>query len=1151
MPKKESNENSVFDQAEQEDRIIDVEYSDVMQKSYIDYAMSVIISRALPDIRDGLKPVQRRILYDMRELGTWSDKPYRKSARIVGDTMGKFHPHGDCLHADTKINLLDGTVRTIKELYEEGRDRWILCVDENTNRIVPAIAHDFRIGQYADTIYEIVLTNGYSIRVTGNHPFRLSNGEWVKAEDVRPNMVFDFLFHSTNRNGRPCIASPFSGRKSCEISKAVADYFAWPEKEVLHHKDHNPDNNIPDNLIWMNRDEHALHHRDYYSGLENGRKAMFDANGRFREKIKEKNSVLAREINKNIAVVKAVHALDLLMKKKMALTLENYESLRDEIYNLTKPETLIDHGYCTSFEEFVSKYLAGERFYKISYKKVKSADFGNIKNIGRTYPSYEPGIVMVKPVIRRYEETGYSSEVSLGEIRNTSGYNRLKKYFNSESYRKFRDKYIPIVEKVNVISLPKKIPMYDFTVDNHHNMFICASEDCSLQVVAHNSSLYGAMVVLAQDFKMGLPLVDGHGNFGSIEGDGAAAMRYTEARLQGFTENAVLSDLDKNTVDFVPNFDETEKEPSVLPARFCNFLVNGSEGIAVGMTTSTPPHNLGEVIDATIALIKNPDISTEKLMKYIPGPDFPTGGIVANMSDLPAIYESGTGKIRIRGKVDIEKGTGGKNRIVISEIPYTMIGANIGKFLNDIAGLVENRIIMGVSDISNQSSKEGIRIVLELKKDADAESIINILYSKTKLEDTFGVNMLAIADGKPEILSLKNAIVHSIVFQYELNTRKYGTLLKQALKKKEIQEGLIRACDCIDLIIEILRGSKDRKQARECMVNGITDKINFKTKKSEKDASRLKFTEAQADAILEMHLYKLIGLELNALKKEYEETVKNIAFYEDLLENSESMSRLIVKELSEIKKKYGRERRTVIEDSRPVSAVKTEKKDEELVILVDRFGYAHAIDKATYERNTDAVTESYTHAIESRSLDRLYVLTDTGQSHIIPVSDIPYGKLRDKGSPIDNISTYDSRKERIVGIYSVAGTADKELVFCTASGMIKRVPGNEFDVSRRNTASTKLKPGDSVIGVEINDNADTVVLVTKNGIILRFRVDSVSLFKKTSVGVNGIALRDGDEVTGLYLLKKNEKRTVDTDGRAVELSGITVSGRNTRGKKPA
>ena len=273
-----------------------------------------------------------------------------------------------------------------------------------------------------------------------------------------------------------------------------------------------------------------------------------------------------------------------------------------------------------------------------------------------------------------------------------------------------------------------------------------------------DSSIYESLVVMAQDFKKGLPLVDGHGNFGSIEGDGAAAMRYTEARLQKVTQDAFLSDLDKDVVDFGPNFDETEKEPQVLPVRLPNLLVNGSEGIAVGMVTSTPPHNLGEVIDAVKATILNHKITTEELMQYIQGPDFPTGGIVINKDDLLSVYETGTGKIRLRGRVEIEKLKGGKERIVITEIPYTMMGANIGKFLNDIAGLVENKTTTDIVDISNQSSKDGIRIVLELRKNADTQNIINMLYKKTRLEDTFGVNMLAVANGKPETLGLKAII---------------------------------------------------------------------------------------------------------------------------------------------------------------------------------------------------------------------------------------------------------------------------------------------------------------------------------------------------------------------------------------------------------
>ena len=292
-----------------------------------------------------------------------------------------------------------------------------------------------------------------------------------------------------------------------------------------------------------------------------------------------------------------------------------------------------------------------------------------------------------------------------------------------------------------------------------------------------DSSIYEALVVMAQDFKKGKTLVDGHGNFGSIEGDGAAAMRYTEARLEKLTQEVFLADLDKNVVDFMPNFDETEKEPQVLPVKIPNLLVNGADGIAVGMATSIPPHNLGEVVDAVKAYIKNNDISVKGLMRYLKGPDFPTGGLVVNKDDLLNIYETGSGKLRLRGKVEVEKVKGGRQQLVITEIPYTMIGANIGKFLNDVASLVETKKTTDIVDISNQSSKEGIRIVLELKKDADVENLTNMLYKKTRLEDTFGVNMLAVADGRPETLSPKQVIEHHVDFVFEVTTRKYKTLL--------------------------------------------------------------------------------------------------------------------------------------------------------------------------------------------------------------------------------------------------------------------------------------------------------------------------------------------------------------------------------------
>ncbi len=417
-----------------------------------------------------------------------------------------------------------------------------------------------------------------------------------------------------------------------------------------------------------------------------------------------------------------------------------------------------------------------------------------------------------------------------------------------------------------------------------------------------DSSIYDALVVMAQEFKKGQPLVDGHGNFGSIEGDGAAAMRYTEARLQKITQEVYLSDMDKNVVDFVPNFDETEKEPEVLPVRIPNLLVNGADGIAVGMATSIPPHNLGEVIDSVIAYMKNNDITVQELMHFLKGPDFPTGGLVVNKDDLLSIYESGTGKIKLRGKVEVEKGKNGKNLLVITEIPYTMVGANIGKFLNDVASLVETKKTTDIVDISNQSSKEGIRIVLELKKGADVENLKNMLYKKTRLEDTFGVNMLAVAEGRPETLGLRQIIEHHVDFQFDVATRKYQNLLKKEQENREVQEGLIKACDVIDLIIEILRGSKSREQVKNCLIKGETEGIRFKTKTSQKQAQKLHFTERQALAILDMRLYKLIGLEIETLMQEHEETMKRIATYEDILANYDSMAAVIIEDLKRIRK---------------------------------------------------------------------------------------------------------------------------------------------------------------------------------------------------------------------------------------------------------
>lgn len=688
-----------------------------------------------------------------------------------------------------------------------------------------------------------------------------------------------------------------------------------------------------------------------------------------------------------------------------------------------------------------------------------------------------------------------------------------------------------------------------------------------------DSSIYETLVVMSQDFKKGMALVDGHGNFGSIEGDGAAAMRYTEAKLKEFTQEVFLADLDKDIVDFIPNFDGSEREPEVLPVRVPNLLINGADGIAVGMVTNIPTHNLGEVADACIyylkkAVIDSKNVSLEELMDICLGPDFPTGGIVINRSELPDIYRKGAGKIKIRGKITFEegKGRGEKDRLVITEIPYTMIGNNIAKFMQDIISLIENRQLTDIADISNESSKDGIRIVLELKKGADADYIKNTLYKKTKLEDTFGVNMLAIVNGKPETLGLLDIIRNFTDFQLELNTRKYTTLLKGEELNKEIKEGLIRAVDLIDLIIEILRGSKYLATAKECLINGRTEGIRFKGPGSEELAKGLHFTERQADAILGMRLYRLIGLELDELKKEYDKCLKNIKKYTKLLKSRSAMTEVIIEDLKKIKANYKVSRKTVLEDGQEAVIPEKPLVVQNLVLLMDRFGYVKTIDRAVYDKNKETADSENKRIMPVLSIDTLCIFTDKGNMHRINVASIPQTKLKDKGVPIDNLGNYKTSSEEIVymclskEIEEAAAFASDTLVFVTGKAMMKRVDASEFIASKRTIAATKLGDNDKVIkildlykyqtpfrtvsdgqgqmsmdiaGIDIKNKI--VSLISKKGYKLKFSLEEIPSKKKSAIGVRGMKLDDGDELSLVEI--------IDPDPR------MKIGHRDSKGKK--
>lgn len=664
-------------------------------------------------------------------------------------------------------------------------------------------------------------------------------------------------------------------------------------------------------------------------------------------------------------------------------------------------------------------------------------------------------------------------------------------------------------------------------------------------------SIYDTLVVMAQDFKRMQPVVHGQGNFGSIEGDSAAAPRYTEAKLEKFTDDCMLADLD-TMVPFQPNYDETLREPVVLPARIPYFLLNGSEGIAVGMTTSTPSHNLGEIIDLILAYLRNPAMETADMMQYLKGPDFPTGGIIANKSELVDIYRSGSGRLKLRGKLQFEKkeGRSDRDKLVVTEIPYTMIGQGIMKFMQDVAQLVEDKILPEIVDISNQSDKNGIRIVLELKAGADIERIQNILYKKTRLEDTFGVNMLAIHEGRPETMTLRGILKAYLKFQYEILTNKYQNLLEKELARKEIQDGLIKAVDLIDAIIALLRNSKSQTDAKQALMSGEIAGIKFRERDREfmSTIETFHFTERQAQAILDMRLSKLIGLELIELKKQHAETLRNIKEYRGILGSRERMNEVLSEDLMMIRAAYAVPRRTVLEDGKEAVFNENEVQEISCYYIQDKFGYCKLMDEATYQRNQEAVESDNRFVLKCKNTDRVLLFTDKGNMHQIKCQDVPLGKFKDKGVPIDNISKYNANQEEIIYANVKSALAGKTLIFATRDAMVKLVETSEFETANKLVAATKLGEGDRLIEIREMAYETDIVFETHDGYFLRCSLSDIPLQKKNSKGVIGIRLGKCDTLEHFYLLG-TEPVEITYRKKPLSLNRLKLAGRAGKGTK--
>ncbi len=664
-----------------------------------------------------------------------------------------------------------------------------------------------------------------------------------------------------------------------------------------------------------------------------------------------------------------------------------------------------------------------------------------------------------------------------------------------------------------------------------------------------DSSIYEALVRMTEDFSLMVPLVDGHGNFGSIDGDSAAAMRYTEARLSPGSM-ALLDHLEKGLIDFVPNFDDSEKEPVVLPAMIPNLLINGTTGIAVGMATNIPPHNPDEVIDGVIAYMDNPNITVRKLMDYIPAPDFPTGGIITNQDDLPALYETGEGKIRIRSKVEIENGDSGRKNIVITEIPYTIAG-NKTKLVENLAALIKDKVFDEIYDVRDESSKEGIRIVIEVKKDRDLDNLLNGLYKKTCMEDTYTANLLAVKDQQPIVFNLKNILSEFVNFQVELYTKEYEYLLDKALKRLEIVGGLIKATDVIDLIIEILRGSSSVKQAKACLMEGNTEEIRFKSEQSKKDASKLDFTERQADAILAMQLSKLIGLEILKLHEENDSLKNSIKEYQKILGDTKELYKVIKGRLREYKKVFHKDRRTVLANA-TISDYVEEVKIEDIYILIDRFGYTKSIDAVSYSRASEDNLKEFVYVILMKNNDRLCVFTAEGNMYQVKAEAIPRCKFKDKGILIHNLCKLG--KENAVLYTSFEQLYESQLLFTTKAGFIKQVSGVEFETNRSQIVSTKLEDKDEIVAINLLSAHEVlagnlkVILLTEKGLSLGFPLSEVSELKKTSRGVKAITLEKNDALAFATALNQNTD-TFQCGDKALSAKKVRMRKRGDKGQK--
>jgi len=1110
-----------------------------LKESYLDYAMSVIVSRALPDVRDGLKPVHRRILWAMWDSGLTHLAKYRKSANVVGETMGKYHPHGDiaiydtmvrmaqdfsmrytlvdgqgnfgCFTKDTKVRLTDGRSLSFGELIEEheqGKTNHTYTVNK-LGLVSMAEIKSPRLTRRNAEIVSIVLDNGEKIRCTPSHKFMLKDGEYKEARELKAGdslmPLYERLSEKSdriNRDGYVLVYQPLKDQwipahhlaDNYNLSRGI---YAKGAGRVRHHADFNKLNNDPDNIRRMQWGEHWRIHYEHAS--------LLHQNAEYRQKIAQgRKKFWEDEKNREKYALRAS-----LMNKKNWQNPEYREQKRKFLSRINKE-------YVASHPERraeLSKRLTNTLKLLWQTPDYKKHMHEKIIKGNKNHTTNCTGKLKFMKICRRaLERFSYLDEKSYGSARKAvysygaaplwkTGFD---KYFNSDKERVLFE--LNKNHKVVRVELNgEKEDVFDLTIDGTHNFALAAG------VFVHNS----------------------------IDGDSAAAMRYTEARLSKISEE-LLMDIEKETVTWRPNYDATRQEPEVLPAKLPNLLLNGSVGIAVGMTTNIPPHNLGELVDAILFLSDNPEATSDDLAEFVKGPDFPTGGIIFDEKAIKQAYATGRGGVTTRAKTDITERKNKQFDIVVSEIPYQV---NKSELIKQIAQLAQDKKIEGIRDIRDESDREDmVRIVIELKNDVPPQKVLNQLWSHTDLQKDFHFNLIALVNGiEPQLLSLRDILVQYLEYRKLVVKRRTQFDLKKAEERAHILEGLHKALGVIDKVIAAIKKSKDREDAHQNLV-----KI-------------FKLSDIQATAILEMKLQTLAALERHKIEEELKEKLELIKEFNIILKSPARILKIIKDEVNELKQKYGDERKTQVVPT-PLKAFREEDlvPEEEAIITFSAGGYIKRLPPDTFRAQRRggkgligsevAEEDLLAQFFNAKTHDNILFFTDRGRVFQTKVYEIPAASRVSKGRAIHNFLEI-STDEKISAIISYAEqrrtnaeqrgkNADTHknlprdsassphssafLVMATKNGLIKKTPLEDFaNIRRTGIIAIALKKGDLLKWVRLSEGHDEIILVTSLGQSIRFKEEQIRPMSRTAAGVRAIRLKKNDEVAGFDIIKKD------------------------------